>query len=176
MNRTRSIQRFGPGMGSQVYRPGPRHRIFRTAISSVEGSLKRKILVVDDEPDLVAYLTAFFEDHGFTVVAAGNGQEGMEKALAEHPDLITLDITMPEESGVRLFRSLQRDSSTAQIPVVIVTGISHEFKRFIETRRQVNPPAAYFEKPVDRDALLATINQLLAEAPQPAATESGGMI
>lgn len=138
------------------------------------GPLKRKILIVDDEPDLVAYLSAFLADHGFAVIAAGNGQEGFEKAAAEHPDLITLDITMPEQSGVRLFRSLQQDPSTAAIPVVIVTGISHEFKRFIETRTQVRPPAAYFEKPVDRDALLVKINELLAISPQPAATRHSG--
>jgi len=137
--------------------------------------MKKKILIVDDEPDVVAYLSAFFEDHGFSVISAGNGKEGFEKATAQHPDLITLDITMPEESGVRLFRSLQQDPATAEIPVVIVTGISSDFKRFIETRKQVRPPAAYFEKPVDRDALLARINQLLALSPRPdASVRSGG--
>lgn len=134
--------------------------------------MKQKILVVDDEPDLVAYLRAFLEDRGFAVAVAANGQEGMEKALAEHPDLITLDITMPGESGVRLFRDLQQDSSTARIPVVIVTGIAHEFKHFIETRKQVRPPAAYFEKPVDREVLLAKIEELLAVPG--AAQPSGG--
>lgn len=138
--------------------------------SNAEGILKKKILVVDDEPDLVAYLTALLEDHGFSVATAANGHEGLQKALAERPDLITLDITMPEESGVRLFRSLQENSSTANIPVVIITGISRDFKHFIETRKQVRPPAAYFEKPVDRDELLATIRRLLAGIPRPAAT------
>jgi DNA-binding response OmpR family regulator len=114
-------------------------------------SQAKRILIVDDEPDLVAYLRAFFEDKGFTVSSAANGKEGFEKAVAEPPDLITLDITMPEESGVRMFRDLQANAATAEIPVVIITGVSPEFKRFIETRRQVHPPAAYFEKPVDRD-------------------------
>jgi len=135
--------------------------------------MKKKILIVDDEPDLVAYLSVFFADHGFSVVAAANGQEGFRKALAERPDLITLDITMPEESGVRLFRDLQQDASTAAIPVVIVTGISHDFKRFIETRKQVRPPAAYFEKPVDREALLGAVNRLLAVSPAPVTQPSG---
>jgi len=136
--------------------------------------MKRKILVVDDEPDLVAYLRVFLEDRGFEVAVAADGREGMEKALEEHPDLITLDITMPAESGVRLLRDLQQDPSTARIPVVIVTGVAHEFKRFIETRKQVRPPAAYFEKPVDREALLAEIEVLLAAAPGLAAEPSGG--
>jgi len=136
--------------------------------------MKKKILIVDDEPDLVAYLGAFLEDNGFSVIAAGNGKEGWERAVAERPDLITLDITMPEESGVRLFRNLQQDPDTAGIPVVIVTGISHDFKRFIDTRKQVHPPAAYFEKPVDRDALLARINELLSVSPQPDAGDRSG--
>jgi len=136
--------------------------------------MKKKILIVDDEPDIVTYLGAFLEDHGFSVIAAANGKEGWEDAVAQRPDLITLDITMPEESGVRLFRDLQQDPATAGIPVVIVTGISHDFKRFIETRKQVRPPAAYFEKPVDRDALLAKINQLLAVAPQHGARDPSG--
>jgi DNA-binding response OmpR family regulator len=122
----------------------------------------RKILIVDDEPDVVAYLGAFFQDNGFAVCSAADGRAGFEKAKAEHPDLVTLDITMPEESGVRMLRSLQEDPETAGIPVVILTGVSHEFKRFIETRKQVRPPAGYFEKPPNREELLAKVNEILA--------------
>ena len=68
---------------------------------------------------------------------------------------------MPEESGVRMFRDLQGDPETAGIPVVMITGVTHDFKRFIETRRQVHPPAGYFDKPPDREQLLAKINELL---------------
>lgn len=121
----------------------------------------KKILVVDDEPDVVAYLTALLQDNGFAVISAANGKEGFTKARSEHPDLIILDVTMPEESGVRMFRNIQGDAETAHIPVVILTGISHDFKRFIETRRQVHPPEGYFEKPPDREKLIAKINELL---------------
>ena len=122
----------------------------------------KKILIVDDEPDVLAYLGAFFQENGFEVLTAANGRDGFEKAKAERPDLITLDITMPEESGVRMYRDLHEDPDTAGIPVVIVTGISHDFKHFIETRRQVPPPAGYFEKPIDRAELLAKVNEILA--------------
>ncbi|MFZ0890642.1 MAG: response regulator [Candidatus Binataceae bacterium] len=125
---------------------------------------QKRILIVEDEPDEVAYLSALFADHGLGVISAGNGQEGFEKAKSQHPDLITLDISMPEESGVRMFRDLQNDPATAGIPVIIVTGISHEFKRFIETRRQVYPPVAYFDKPPDRAQLLAKIDEILSSA------------
>lgn len=125
----------------------------------------KTILIVDDEPDVATYLKAFFEDKGFKAITASNGREGFEMAKADHPDLITLDITMPEESGVKMFRELQADESTAGIPVVMITGVSHDFKRFIETRKQVHPPAAYFEKPVDRDELLTKVNELLSSKP-----------
>jgi len=121
----------------------------------------RTILIVDDEPDVVSYLVLFLEDHGFLTLTAANGKEGYEKAKAERPDLITLDISMPGESGVRMYRNLQEDRETARIPVVIITGISHDFKRFIGTRKHVRAPEAYLEKPINREQLLATIRELL---------------
>jgi len=123
---------------------------------------KKKILVVDDEPDMVTWLTTFFEDNGYATVSASNGFEGMEKVASEKPDLITLDITMDKESGVKMFRKLNDSKDFSNIPVIILTGVSAEFKTFIESRKQVNPPAAYFEKPVERDDLLAKVKELIS--------------
>jgi CheY-like chemotaxis protein len=125
-------------------------------------SARKTILIVEDEPDEVSYLSALFEDNDFAVITALNGQDGFEKAKSQHPDLITLDISMPEESGVRMFRDLQGDPDTSGIPVIIITGITHDFKRFIETRKQVHPPEGYFDKPPDREQLLAKINEILS--------------
>jgi CheY-like chemotaxis protein len=122
----------------------------------------KKILVVDDEPDVVAYVAGFLEDHGLAAIGAANGKEGFAKAKAEKPDLIILDISMPEESGVRMYRDLFEDPATKHIPVVMLTGISHEFKRFIETRKQVPPPAGYFDKPADLNQMLEKIAQILS--------------
>jgi len=124
--------------------------------------MNKTILIVDDEPDVAAYLKAFFEDNGFRATTASDGKAGFEAAKTERPDLITLDVTMPEESGVRMYRDLRADSDTAGIPVVMITGVSPDFKKFIETRRQVSPPDAYFEKPIDREALLAKVNEILS--------------
>ncbi len=121
----------------------------------------RKILVVEDEQDLVDYLSMVLRDSGFEVIAAEDGADGFAKAKAERPDLITLDINLPHETGVRMYRNLHDDPETSAIPVVMITGVSHEFKRFIETRKQVPPPAAYFDKPVKPDELVAKIEQLL---------------
>jgi len=127
------------------------------------GNNPKKILVVDDEPDLLNFLGAFLQDNGFDVIFASDGKECLKKAKEEQPDLITLDITMPEESGVRAFRNIQEDEQTKDIPVIIVTGVTSEFKKFIHTRKVVKPPAAYMEKPVDTSALLAKINEILGQ-------------
>ena len=123
--------------------------------------MAKKILIVDDEPDVLTYLTTLFQDNGYDVITAINGKECTEKAKSEKPDLITLDITMPEESGVRAFKELQDDNNTSNIPVVIITGISSEFRQFISTRKQVKPPVAYFEKPIDRELLLSKVKELI---------------
>ena len=71
----------------------------------------KKILIIDDEEDVLTYLTAFFADNDFYVISAPNGKEGFQKALLEKPDIITLDISMPEESGVKALRDFQNNES-----------------------------------------------------------------
>ena len=113
-----------------------------------------------NEEDIRRYLGTLFEDNGYTAITADDGKEGVRKAVEEKPDLITLDVSMPEESGVRALRDIQSNESTSEIPVIIITGVSIDFKRFIETRKQVHPPEGYFEKPVDRDELLKKVEEL----------------
>ncbi len=124
---------------------------------------KKKILVIDDEPDIVTFLTTLLEDNGYDTVSANDGVAGLEKTKAEKPDLILLDITMPEKSGVRYYRDVREDPDLASIPVVMVTGVMKEFEKFISTRRQVPPPDGYFSKPIDDKALLEAVAKLLAD-------------
>ena len=121
----------------------------------------RKILVVDDEPDVVTYLAAVLKDHGYEPLEAFNGEEAVQVLLRDKPDLVTLDITMPEMSGVRAYRVMKEDAALKRIPVIIVTGISHDFKQFISSRSQVPPPEGYLEKPVKPEDLLAEVKRLL---------------
>jgi len=122
----------------------------------------KTILVVDDESDVVEYLTTLFKDQAYRVITAGTGAEATQIAMEEHPDLITLDITMPEESGVRAYRDLRGSEETKDIPIVIITGYEDpNFRKFIYTRRSAPPPDAYFEKPIDRDKLLEEVKRLL---------------
>jgi len=122
----------------------------------------KKILIIDDEDDVITYLSTLFIDNGYEVASANDGKVGVQKAIAENPDLITLDISMPEESGVRTLRDLQTNDVTKNTPVIIVTGVSTDIKRFIESRKQVHPPEGFFEKPIDRDKLLEKVKELIA--------------
>lgn len=121
----------------------------------------KKILIIDDEEDVLTYLSAFFVDNDYYVISAPDGKEGIKKALSEKPDVITLDISMPEESGVKALRELQNNENTKNIPVIIITGVTSDFKRFIRARKQVHIPEGYFEKPINRELLLKKVNELI---------------
>jgi DNA-binding response OmpR family regulator len=121
----------------------------------------KKILIIDDEEDVLTYLSAFFANNNFYVISAPNGKEGIQKALSEKPDIITLDISMPEESGVKALRELQNNENTRSTPIIIITGVTSDFKRFIKARKQIHMPEGYFEKPIDRELLLKKVNELL---------------
>jgi len=121
----------------------------------------KKILVVDDEEDMVVWLTTLLEDNGYTTISAYNGTEGFKKAKSEKPDLITLDVSMDQESGVKTLRHLQEDPDTANIPIVMVTGVSTDIKQFIERNKKIQLPAAFMEKPIDKDELINTVSKLI---------------
>jgi DNA-binding response OmpR family regulator len=121
----------------------------------------KKILIIDDEADVITYLGTFLTDNGYETISAMDGKEGVKKAVEEKPDLITLDVSMPEESGVKALRDLQTNEATKNIPIIMITGVSADIKRFIGSRKQVHPPEGFFEKPIDREALLAKVKELL---------------
>jgi CheY-like chemotaxis protein len=131
---------------------------------------QKKILVVDDEPDIVTYLVSLFEDNGYIALSAMDGEEAKEKIKSEKPDLITLDISMPEKSGVRLYREVKADQELARTPIIIVTGVSStqdggtgkDFERFLGSRKQTPPPEGFIMKPIEPERLLGMVSKLLA--------------
>ena len=125
-------------------------------------SEKKLALVIDDDPDIVTFLTTLLEDNGYAADSALDGVEGLEKTRSRRPDVILLDITMPEKSGVRFYREVREDEQLKSIPVVMVTGVMQEFKHFIHTRRRVPPPDGFIQKPVDKLELLQTVARVLA--------------
>ena len=123
--------------------------------------MAKTILVVDDDQDVLRYFKTLLEDNGYRTVTATNGVEAMEKMHSEHPDLVTLDITMPTKTGVTVYRDIKQDDTLKQTPVLMVTGVPPEFRRFISTRSQVPPPEGYLEKPVTLGDVLSEVRRLV---------------
>jgi CheY-like chemotaxis protein len=121
----------------------------------------KKILVVDDEPDVHDFLTAVLEDAGYRHESAKDGEEAMKLIEADLPDLIALDVTMPQKSGVGVYRALKSDDRYKDIPVIFVTGVTEDFEKFISTRRQVPPPEGYISKPIVPEKFLEMVKKLV---------------
>jgi len=121
----------------------------------------KTVLVVDDDPDARDYLATVLEDDGLSVSTAKDGTEAIASLEESKPDLVSLDITMPEKSGVAVYRSIKEDDRFKDIPVIITTGVSDDFKTFISNRRQVPPPEGYINKPVDAEQFVRTVRKLL---------------
>mgnify|MGYP006304607659 CR=1 FL=1 len=119
----------------------------------------KRILVIDDEPDIVDFLTTLFEDHGFETRFADNGTAGLVRAREQVPDLITLDITMPGRSGVSVFRELRRDPRLRAVPIIMITGVVE--LRQAMYRQSLAPPEAFLEKPVDPEGLIRQVRSIL---------------
>ena len=122
----------------------------------------KTVLVVDDDPDAREFLTTVLRDNGFTATTAEDGNEALAMIEQNVPDLVALDIAMPEKSGVAVYRKLREDDRLKSVPVIIITGISDDFKKFISSRRQVPPPEGYISKPVDHEEFLKMVRDLLA--------------
>ena len=97
--------------------------------------MKKKILIVDDEPEQIAYASTLLEQNGYAAISASNGAEGMNLVRTQMPDLILLDIMMPEKGGISMYQELKKDKTTRDIPVVIVTGVTRGASRCSGSRK-----------------------------------------
>jgi CheY-like chemotaxis protein len=118
-----------------------------------------KIPGVDDKADILTFISTALEDQVATVIQASDGGEALEVALKEKPDLMTLDISMPEKSGIKFYREMKADDRWKQIPIIIVTGVSEDFRKFISSRHQVPPPEGYLSKPINREEILELVKK-----------------
>lgn len=110
--------------------------------------MAKKILVIDDDPVIVKYLVTLFSDNGYEAVSATDGAEGFEMLEKEKPDLITLDLQMPDEWGPRFYRKLSK-SEFKDVPVIVVSGMAGQ--------HAIRKAAAYIGKPFDPDKLLGIV-------------------
>ncbi|HHP7235182.1 MAG TPA: response regulator [Desulfobacterales bacterium] len=127
----------------------------------------KKVLIVDDDPDVRLFNRTVLEEYGYTPLEAANGEEGMNLVKQEAPELIILDILMPRESGIRLYRKLKTDKKLSRIPVLVLSGIAE--RSFLRSQKAltefggepVPPPEAYLEKPVEAEELAEAIKKII---------------
>ena len=141
----------------------------------MSGTEEKTILVVDDEPDTVAFLETTLRYAGFRVVTAGNGDEALDRLRTDKPDLISLDLVMPRKSGIRFLYEMRKNQEWSRIPVMIVTGHardelgSGDLNTLLQ-EKMISGPQAYMEKPLTTEVYVAAIRRALGlEEPEPTA-------
>jgi len=129
--------------------------------------MANKVLVVDDELDMMSFVTSLLVTNGFKALAAQDGVQGLELARKSKPSLIILDVMMPRESGIALYRELKGDPDLKDVPVIMLSALSkktffHSQKVLDEYKDEKLPePAAYIEKPAEPDELLDAVRNIL---------------
>jgi len=119
-----------------------------------------KILIVDDEEGIVKVVKMYLEHHRYEVITALDGQEGLEKAKTEKPDLIVLDLMLPKINGYKVCGLLKKDARHAKIPVILFTARAQE--KDVKLGEEVGADA-YITKPFEPEALLSKIEELMGE-------------
>jgi len=125
--------------------------------------MSKHILIIDDEPDIAVYLSAILRANGYTPVTADNAQSGLAAAQENRPDLICLDIMMPRESGISLYKRLKNETNLKNVPVMIISGVETEGKfdfRSYVPDDSIPPPEFFMEKPIDVDTYIKAIKKL----------------
>ena len=147
--------------------------------------MAKKVLVVDDDPTTVRFLTVALEENGYEAIGAEDGKEGFEKASSEKPDLILLDVMMPKRTGFTMFKQLRKTEGLKDIPVIMLTGVAasleeaddrsgdtfeQPYDRLRESLRKaiaemrgdgVVRPEDFIEKPIDPDLVIQRIRDLI---------------
>jgi len=124
---------------------------------------KKRILVVDDEPDFCSIVQGQLEKEGFDVELAYNGVEGMEKVQANPPDAIVLDVMMPEKDGYEMCKELKADSNLCNIPVLLLTAVASHVTstRYSHADGMSTEADDYIAKPASAEAISQSIRQML---------------
>ncbi|SLM30496.1 Response regulator receiver protein [Desulfamplus magnetovallimortis] len=112
----------------------------------------KKILIVDDDPNIRDYLVSLLEDNGYATCTANDVRDGLKIAKAEQPDLITLDLEMPGEWGPRFYRQISQDKDLKNVPVIVISGLSGN-------DYAISKAVATLSKPFDREELLSLIKE-----------------
>lgn len=124
---------------------------------------KKRILVVDDEPDFAAIVQGNLEKEGFAVEVANNGVEGIEKVTTDPPDAIVLDVMMPEKDGYQMCAELKGDPRYADIPIVLLTAVASHISstRYSHSDGMSTEADDYLPKPASAADITESIKRLL---------------
>ena len=127
--------------------------------------MAKKILLVDDDPDLVKAVGMILESRKYEVATAYGGNEGLEKARTEKPDLIVLDVMMPDKDGYTVCKELKSDPELSKIPVLLLTAVvSHiSTTRFTQQMGMETEADDFIDKPVEPSVLVKRIETLLSK-------------
>jgi len=149
--------------------------------------MAKRVLVVDDDPNTVRFLSVALEENGYEPIGAADGKEGFEKAEGESPDLILLDVMMPKRTGFTMFKQLRKNEATAHIPVVMLTGVTasleaqdeksddtmeqpfgalrDSLRRAIDEARESGDvrPESFIEKPIDPERVVEKVRELIGD-------------
>lgn len=127
--------------------------------------MTKKILVIDDDPDLVEATEIILKSKQYEVIVAYGGIEGLEKAKKESPDLIVLDVMMPDKDGYTVCKELKANPGLSRIPVLLLTAVvSHiSTTRYTQQMGMETEADDYIDKPVEPETLVERIEALLAK-------------
>ncbi|MCA1784692.1 MAG: DVU0259 family response regulator domain-containing protein [Desulfotignum sp.] len=116
--------------------------------------MKKRILIVDDDPNILDYLEALFKDNGYDAYTARDAKEGLKMAMEQKPDLVTLDIEMPGDWGPRFYRQMVQEKSLKNVPVIVISGLSGNV-------HAIPKAIASIKKPFDREKLLGIVKDAI---------------
>lgn len=129
--------------------------------------MKKRILVVDDEMDIRIFISTLLETNGYKPFVAKDGEEGLRMVQENKPDCVILDVMMPKESGLKLYREIKTNDSTKHIPVIMCSAVAK--KTFFHSHKELDryhgasvpEPDAYIEKPPESEELLSNLQRLV---------------
>lgn len=129
--------------------------------------MAKRVLVVDDEMDMRVFLTTLLETNGFKAITAEDGQAGLEAARKHKPALIIMDVMMPKESGIHMYRGVKNDVNLKSVPILVISALAK--KTFFHSQKlldeyeggEIPEPAAYIEKPPEADEVLDVVHKIL---------------
>lgn len=120
---------------------------------------KQKILIVDDEPDIIKTTRYTLEDEGYEVYSAASGEEGIRRLEEVKPDLILLDLLLPDQSGIQVAQKISAMDKYKKVPIIVLSCKTAQVDKRVAVRSGI---VEYLEKPVDPERLVFHVKDILA--------------